>query len=77
MSKGAAVDLATRGIRVNSVHPGLIHTPQAITCLKILRARSSRKNLFVVGRGDHYDLDKPQCVEQAMGKHGPFFKDNL
>lgn len=29
LSKGAAVDLAARGIRVNSIHPGLIHTPQS------------------------------------------------
>ncbi|MET9327668.1 glucose 1-dehydrogenase [Tsukamurella sp. NPDC003166] len=29
LSKNAAVDLAQRGIRVNSVHPGLIHTPQS------------------------------------------------
>lgn len=29
LSKNAAVDLAKRGIRVNSVHPGLIHTPQS------------------------------------------------
>lgn len=29
LSKGAAVDLAAFGIRVNSVHPGLIHTPQS------------------------------------------------
>jgi len=29
LSKGAAVDLAARGIRVNSVHPGLIRTPQS------------------------------------------------
>lgn len=42
------------------------------------RARSSRKNLFVVEGASHYDLyDKPQCVEQAVGKLGPFFKENL
>jgi uncharacterized protein len=42
------------------------------------RARSSRKNLFVVEGASHYDLyDKPECVEQAMGKLGPFFKENL
>jgi cyclopentanol dehydrogenase len=29
LSKTAAVDLASRGIRVNSIHPGLIHTPQS------------------------------------------------
>ncbi|WP_322045163.1 alpha/beta hydrolase [Paraburkholderia sp. J67] len=42
------------------------------------RARSSRKNLFVVEGASHYDLyDKPACVEQAMSKRGPFFKENL
>ncbi|MFT3660993.1 MAG: glucose 1-dehydrogenase [Gordonia sp. (in: high G+C Gram-positive bacteria)] len=29
LSKNAAVDLAKRNIRVNSVHPGIIHTPQS------------------------------------------------
>jgi uncharacterized protein len=42
------------------------------------RARSNNKNLFVVDGASHYDLyDKPECVEQAMGKLGPFFKENL
>jgi uncharacterized protein len=42
------------------------------------RARSSRKNLFVVEGASHYDLyDKPEYVEQAMSKLGPFFQDNL
>jgi fermentation-respiration switch protein FrsA (DUF1100 family) len=42
------------------------------------RARSSRKSLFVVEGASHYDLyDKPECVEQAMTKLGPFFKENL
>jgi uncharacterized protein len=42
------------------------------------KARSSRKNLFVVEGASHYDLyDKPECVEQAVGKLGPFFKENL
>ncbi|WP_321951658.1 alpha/beta hydrolase [Paraburkholderia bannensis] len=42
------------------------------------RARSSRKNLFVVEGASHYDLyDTPECVEQAMSKLGPVFKDNL
>ncbi|WP_321884857.1 alpha/beta hydrolase [Paraburkholderia bannensis] len=42
------------------------------------RARSSRKNLFVVEGASHYDLaDKPECVEQAMSKLGPFFKESL
>jgi 3alpha(or 20beta)-hydroxysteroid dehydrogenase len=27
MSKSAALELASRGIRVNSLHPGLVHTP--------------------------------------------------
>ena len=29
LSKCAAIDLASRGIRVNSVHPGVIYTPQS------------------------------------------------
>ncbi|MEN0137245.1 MAG: glucose 1-dehydrogenase [Rhodococcus sp. (in: high G+C Gram-positive bacteria)] len=29
LAKNAAVDLAKEGIRVNSVHPGIIHTPQS------------------------------------------------
>ena len=42
------------------------------------RARSSRKNLFVVEGASHYDLyDKPEYVEQAMAKLGPFFQENL
>ena len=42
------------------------------------RARSSNKHLFVVEGASHYDLyDKPECVEQAMGKLGPFFKAHL
>ena len=42
------------------------------------RARSSRKNLFVVEGASHYDLyDKPECVEQAVGKLGPFFQAHL
>ncbi|WP_027818496.1 alpha/beta hydrolase [Paraburkholderia bannensis] len=42
------------------------------------RARSSRKNFFVVEGASPYDLyDRPQCVEQAMSKRGPFFKKNL
>ncbi|WP_433705337.1 hypothetical protein [Paraburkholderia sacchari] len=40
--------------------------------------RSSKKDLFVVEGASHYDLyDKPECVEQAMAKLGPFFTENF
>jgi fermentation-respiration switch protein FrsA (DUF1100 family) len=42
------------------------------------RARSEKKNIFVVPGASHYDLyDKPEYVDQAVEKLQVFYKENL
>lgn len=42
MTKGAAAELASRGIRVNSIHPGVIETPMAESGLEQLKVDPER-----------------------------------
>ena len=42
MSKAAAVELGDAKIRVNSVHPGLVHTPMAKRTISTLGLDESR-----------------------------------
>ncbi|MER6669015.1 alpha/beta hydrolase [Amycolatopsis japonica] len=42
------------------------------------RARSEKKDIFVVQGASHYDLyDQPKYVDQALAKLGTFFEENL
>ncbi|MFT3966289.1 MAG: alpha/beta hydrolase [Sphingobium sp.] len=42
------------------------------------KARSEKKNLFIVPGATHYDLyDKPECVDQALVKLKGFYAENL
>ncbi|HMN70476.1 MAG TPA: alpha/beta hydrolase [Rhodoblastus sp.] len=42
------------------------------------KARSAKKNIFVVPGATHYDMyDKPECVDQAVARLKAFYGENL
>lgn len=59
LSKNAALTYAKRGIRVNSVHPGLIRTP-------IVDQQADEKNAWVIAQTPMGHMGRPEDIAAGM-----------
>ncbi|NVZ24677.1 glucose 1-dehydrogenase [Pseudomonas gingeri] len=59
LSKNAALTYAKRGIRVNSVHPGLIRTP-------IVDQQAEEKNAWVIAQTPMGHMGRPEDIAAGM-----------